>query len=208
MKQRRSEKQGSTPARPLMANDLAPFVERYLKELEEYQDALEHYENLKGKSDDWQRQNGSATDPMSQLFEAAVVLAEERVDHSRVEVHKLTEVVALAVELVGKSAEPLRELRRWSVSGKVPPAKSIIVEVAPLLKSGARMPTTTTAPEGEYSVAMTKKEMAVRLGNLGRRAFNTFTKSHPLERMGRELFRMRVDGLDAPTRAKLMRSTS
>lgn len=55
--------------------------------------------------------------------------------------------------------------------------------------------------EGEWSPPMTKKEMGAILG-LKPRAFNAFAKSHPLRRHSRQLFQIRIDGMDSRTRKK------
>jgi hypothetical protein len=55
--------------------------------------------------------------------------------------------------------------------------------------------------EGEWSAPMTKKEMWTIL-NLRPRAFNTFARSHALRKHSRQLFQIRIDGMDSRTRKK------
>lgn len=55
------------------------------------------------------------------------------------------------------------------------------------------------APEGEWSLPMSKAEMANRL-KLKPDAFATFTKQHKLRKNGRQQFQIRLDTMDANTR--------
>ncbi len=60
------------------------------------------------------------------------------------------------------------------------------------------------AAKGEWSLPMSKKEMAALLG-LRIRAFNTFAKSHRLRKVSRQQFQMLLDGMDSRTRRLIER---
>jgi hypothetical protein len=56
--------------------------------------------------------------------------------------------------------------------------------------------------EGEWSRPMTKGQMGKILG-LRPRAFNTFAKIYPLRKISRQMFQIRIDGMDSKTRRRL-----
>jgi hypothetical protein len=61
----------------------------------------------------------------------------------------------------------------------------------------------TLPPDGQWSAPMSKAEISTRL-KLSRRSFNTFTKNHALRSAGnRQLWQIRLDGMDAATRKKV-----
>jgi hypothetical protein len=59
-------------------------------------------------------------------------------------------------------------------------------------------------PDGDWSSAMSKTEMILKLG-MKRTAFETFAKHHGLKRISRQLWQIRIDKMDTNTRKKLER---
>jgi hypothetical protein len=66
----------------------------------------------------------------------------------------------------------------------------------------AAQASSSSAPEGEWSIPMSKAEMASRL-ELKPRAFETFAKQHGLKPLSRQLFQIRVDTMDIKTRRRI-----
>ena len=58
------------------------------------------------------------------------------------------------------------------------------------------------APEGDWSKPMPKKVLMSRLG-LNSRAFETFAKQHPLKKISRQQWMIRLDKMDARTRGRI-----
>jgi len=68
--------------------------------------------------------------------------------------------------------------------------------------SAPQSPSSTSTKDGEWSNSMTKKEMQGRLG-LTPKTFASFIKLHPVKPINRQLFQMRLDGMDARTRRQM-----
>jgi len=58
-------------------------------------------------------------------------------------------------------------------------------------------------PEGEWSNAMPMSEMMQRVSIHGYKKFKTFAKPHGLKQLNRQLWQIRLDGMDKTTRARL-----
>ena len=59
------------------------------------------------------------------------------------------------------------------------------------------------APEGEWSLPMSKIDMRVRLGNMAKDKFETFVVQYELKRINRQLYQIRLDTMDSRTRRRL-----
>jgi len=106
----------------------------------------------------------------------------------------------------GGEAEKAAEARKAQAAAKLTKAvaKAIGVDLGPPDENEKPEPGTPPSPppEGEWSSPMALKQMAGRL-NLRPDAFKTFAGRHGLRKINRQLWQVRLDGMDGATRQKL-----